>query len=316
MPDVAGPFDGPANTTGSWGQAQWYRDAVFRAPSGVYGPPGVNPPDGDLGVTFNGLNWSVATGRAHVRGMGYERTTSPTTGSTAANSSGNARVDRLVVRRDLGAKTGTVIRLQGTPAGTPVPPALQRSEDGQWDLPLFRFRVPPNNDTTITNIVDERVWIDPDGGDYWASMVQMRQGAEQGLASGGWYGINMSIEDYDTSNGHTGTSSIWYPRARGIYLVSGLVSYAGNPNGQRGARIARNGTVAIGGSATLVYAAGSMPVVVPTKPTLVGIEATDYIEVQGYHDVGAGQQLNTAVSGVGDQASSITAVFWRPLPPL
>lgn len=158
MAETFGPFDGVP-----WLQAQWYRGAPGMLPSGVYGAP-VAVGSGDLGLTFNGLNITVNLGRALIRGATYELTSTAWTGSIAANTNGTlARRDRLVLRRDLAAKTVTIVRLQGTPAASPVSPALQRVEDGQWDLPLFSFLVPANSGTVITDVVDERAFLGAGG---------------------------------------------------------------------------------------------------------------------------------------------------------
>jgi hypothetical protein len=73
------------------------------------------------------------------------------------NTSSNPRVDRLVLRRDLVARTVVPTVLQGTPAASPEPPALTQTDDGLWDLPLHRFTVPANSGAPITGAVDERL---------------------------------------------------------------------------------------------------------------------------------------------------------------
>lgn len=155
MPDLYGPFG-----TAQWTQSQWYRDAYARAYSGVFGSASDTISGGDLGLSLNGLNWSIGLGRAHVRGAGYERTGTPVTGTVTANTSGNPRIDRLVVRRDLGAQVVSIARLQGTASATPLAPNLTQNEDGIWEIPLFNFTVPPNPGTTLTNVTDERLWIE------------------------------------------------------------------------------------------------------------------------------------------------------------
>src|SRR5690242_9588896 len=138
MPDVYGPFD-----TVTWMQSPWYRDAWARSVSGVYGTSFGSASAGDLGLTVSGLTITMALGRAHVRGAGYERTGTAFSYAVPANTNATlARIDRLVLRRDLAAKTVTPTFLQGTPAATPAAPALTQSDDpavssGQWDLPLF-----------------------------------------------------------------------------------------------------------------------------------------------------------------------------------
>lgn len=159
MPDVFGPFDGL-----SWAQAGWYRDAVFRGLSGVYGAPQSAASGGDLGFSASGLTITMALGRAHVRGSSYERTSTAFSTAVTANATGNPRKDRLVLRRNLTAKTVTPTVITGTPAASPALPALTQSEDGSWDLPLFSWTTPASSGTTLTAVTDERAWIGTTGG--------------------------------------------------------------------------------------------------------------------------------------------------------
>jgi hypothetical protein len=160
VPDASGPFD-----TASFGQGPWFRDRGYLEPSGLPGPPPATTAAGDLPLSVNGLTVSVGLGRAHVRGAYYERTGTAWTVTVAANTNPtNNRVDRVVLRRDLAAKTVTPVMLQGTPASTPTAPALTQVENGVWEQPLYQFTVPSNSGTTIANIVDERRWIDQGAG--------------------------------------------------------------------------------------------------------------------------------------------------------
>jgi hypothetical protein len=152
MPDLYGPFTGQ-----TWLQSQWFRDAWARSPSGVFGPSFGVSTAGDLALTVAGLTATMGLGRAHVRGAGYERTGTAWSYAVPANTATTARVDRLVLRRDLAAGTVLPTVLQGTPAASPAAPALTRVEDGVWDLPLFRFTVPANSGAPLTGIVDDRV---------------------------------------------------------------------------------------------------------------------------------------------------------------
>ena len=149
MTDTYGPFD-----TASWAQDQWYRHAPIWAPSGLYS-------NSDLQITFSGLNFTIGTGRAWVRGAGFERTGSPASQAIPANTNASlSRRDRVVLRRDLGAKTVAPTLIQGTPSASPTAPAITQNETGQWDLPLWSFLVPPNSGTSITGTVDERAYLD------------------------------------------------------------------------------------------------------------------------------------------------------------
>lgn len=159
MPDIYGPFDGTP-----WSQSQWYRHAPTWTQSGVLDAPQAVYYLGHLGLTFSNLtlgvfDLSLAIGRAWVRGAGYERSSAPWDGSTSVNSTGNPRIDRIVLRRSLSAKTVVPTVIQGTPASSPSAPALTQVEDGVWDLPLYRFTVPANSGTVLSNIVDERRFL-------------------------------------------------------------------------------------------------------------------------------------------------------------
>lgn len=159
MPDVRTPVDGE-----SWPQADFYDDAPLWSPSGIVCPPQTNIAAGDLALAVSGLTWSVAIGRARVRGQRYRRTTSAATGTLAVNSNASlSRRDRLVLRRDLAAKTTTVVALQGTAAGSPTNPALTQVEAGVWDQALFSFLVQPNSSTVLADLRDERAFLAPDG---------------------------------------------------------------------------------------------------------------------------------------------------------
>jgi hypothetical protein len=180
MAETYGPFD-----TVAWSQAQWYRFAASWAPSGVLDTPQTSLATGGLAVTASGLTLSLAAGRAWVRGAGYENDATKTI-SVTANATGNARIDRLVLRRDLSAKTVTTVVVQGTPAASPVAPALTQVETGQWDVSLCQWRTPASSGTTLTNFVDERVWIDADytlGRFGGLTLVKLTQAAYDALST-------------------------------------------------------------------------------------------------------------------------------------
>jgi hypothetical protein len=156
MPDLSGPWhvDNPED---GWSQSQWYRDAYARAASGVYGLPAPSVAAGDLGLSVSGLSVSMGLGRAHVRGAGYERATTPWTGASEAGD-GLPRVDRLVLRRDLTVPTVVPVLIPGTPAQNPTAKPPVQDEATVWDLPLFRWTVAAGAQT-ITDVRDERRWL-------------------------------------------------------------------------------------------------------------------------------------------------------------
>jgi hypothetical protein len=219
MPDVFGPFDGV-----TWTQAQWYRDAFARELSGVYGTAFGTATAGDLGLTAAGLTVTMALGRAHVRGAGYERTGTAWSTTLATNTNANPRIDRLVLRRDLAAKTVTPVVLQGTPAVSPAVPALTQAEDGVWELPLHRWQTPGGSGTTLTNIVDERTPADV--------------GAT--LADTGTVTVTLPLTGLTASTGWT-VESLSYRRRAGIVTgqlqvlrAAGAATLTGPANGNIG----------------------------------------------------------------------------------
>lgn len=159
MADNYGPFDAAGASPGSWAQAQWFAHAPSYAPSGVIGAVASSASVGALGLTFSGLTGTLAAGNANVRGGGFERDTAAAFAVAANTNATLSRRDRVVLRRDLSAKTVAVTQVQGSPSSTPTAPALQRSDTGQWDLPLFSYLVPPNSGTGISGIIDERAWV-------------------------------------------------------------------------------------------------------------------------------------------------------------
>src|SRR5690606_17627691 len=56
------------------------------------------------------------------------------------NASGNPRIDTLVLRKDYTAQTVRAAIKQGTPAGSPAPPALQQ-DTSIWEIPVVNIAV-------------------------------------------------------------------------------------------------------------------------------------------------------------------------------
>jgi hypothetical protein len=157
MPDSAGPFEG-----GTWSEAEWYRFAPAWAPSGVLGStPAASASQGSFGTSASGLTLSTSAGRAIVSGAGFERVGATSTPVPANANATLSRRDRLVIRRDLAAKTVTIRLVQGTPAASPVPPSVTQNDAGIWELPLCSFLVPPASGTGLSGFLDERLWITP-----------------------------------------------------------------------------------------------------------------------------------------------------------
>lgn len=176
MPNLYTPTDEEP-----WPAERYYRDAPLWAPTGVVNngvatSTSTGPLALSFSVTGGVITVNMATGRARVAGMLFERTTSPWTSGMVGdqphdgsapyplNSNSQPRIDRLVIRRDLAAGTAYPLILQGTPAASPAAPTLTLDGTGVWDCPLFSWRLAGSNSTAISNIVEERRFIYYDGG--------------------------------------------------------------------------------------------------------------------------------------------------------
>lgn len=135
------------------------------APDGVYGVPSDTP------VTYaDGTGTRVVkirSGRyALVRGSLYDSGTTDISITLDANASGNPRIDMIVLRLDRSGYTVTEAKITGTPAASPVAPALTYNTGGSgfWDFPLAEVAV-ANGATVITaGNVTPRAWYIQDDG--------------------------------------------------------------------------------------------------------------------------------------------------------
>ena len=106
----------------------------------------------------------VALGRAIIRGKVYWLD-ADTTLTISDNTSGNPRIDRVVVEVDWTAQTGRLKVVEGTPAASPSAPTLTQTDGVLWQFPLAQIAV-ANGFTSITSsdITDEREFADPSPG--------------------------------------------------------------------------------------------------------------------------------------------------------
>lgn len=110
----------------------------------------------------SGMQVKVKTGLALVKGHLYRCVTQQTIPVTA-NSSGNPRIDRVILRLTRPGQTEEgkfeCLVLAGTPAGSPVAPTLTQSA-ATWEVSLAQVAV-ANGAATITsgNVTDERSYL-------------------------------------------------------------------------------------------------------------------------------------------------------------
>lgn len=140
----------------------------------------------------------------------------------------------------------------------------------------------------------------------------LRSTVAQSLTSGSWTAISWQVEDLDDDpdavGGHsTDTNTTRYTaRYPGWYRAAGIVGFAANATGRRGARWLRNGSIVV----ERYQAAGVNAVVAVQAPnTLIYLGEGDYLELQAYQD--SGGALATVVSATWTQPTM--SVSWERL---
>ena len=105
-----------------------------------------------------GLAVNVAAGSAWINGYRYENTDDLNLPLTTANGS-NPRIDRIVVRLSQISRSVQIAVVDGTPAATPVAPALTRTSD-IYELGIADVLVPTAATSIVSNnITDTRMNI-------------------------------------------------------------------------------------------------------------------------------------------------------------
>lgn len=153
-------------------EAEWLRMARLWAPTHLVGDPST----GAYAATLDGLTVSVSCrtngdpAEAWVDGSMHELRHDPDTLGRVAfaipvnTDSTLARVDRIVLRRDPAANRVRLAHMVGTVAASPVAPELTQVPGGVYEVPLYRFTVPAGSGTTLSGLVDDRYFANPDTG--------------------------------------------------------------------------------------------------------------------------------------------------------
>ncbi|MFE0692924.1 hypothetical protein [Streptomyces sp. NPDC058869] len=146
MAEFSAPFDESPIAT----QSQWSRMARRWGLDGVHA---TDPADTTLKVTGNGSgNVTLAVGEAFVNGFYYKNDTTKTIAVTP-NAGGAARVDLVILRASMSAKTVTAVYKTG---GTSAP-TLADDEDGDYEIPLAQCTVAAGSSVvTAVNVLDRR----------------------------------------------------------------------------------------------------------------------------------------------------------------
>jgi hypothetical protein len=103
------------------------------------------------------MNVHVGLGAIFVRGRFLEVYGASEELAVGAAHATLPRIDRVVVRRDLAARTMTLAVKAGTAAGSPTPPALTQVDAGVWEVSLAQVAVAAAATSIVNaNITDER----------------------------------------------------------------------------------------------------------------------------------------------------------------
>jgi hypothetical protein len=113
---------------------------------------------------------AYANQSAIVRGFRWESGTTPPVVALDANTSGNPRLDLIVLRLNRSTYQVRLTKITGTPAASPVAPSpiQDTGTTGSWDLPLARARVTSSGTTgqpliAAADITAVDYWIAPPG---------------------------------------------------------------------------------------------------------------------------------------------------------
>lgn len=219
MTEISRPWNGTVTgDAGPYSDTDWQElyQAIIgfganRANNGVILMSGAEPADG-LKVTENSPNAAnvlVASGAALVQGIAYLNDDTETL-AIAANASGNARIDTVVLQADYALQTVRLAVLTGTPAASPVAPSLTQSAGVLWEIPIANIAV-ANGFTTIanSNITQRQEWVNAPPAVYLDSMLN-NSGAE--LNSGDvvvWDSAADRAVETSTSRGDVLAAGVW-----------------------------------------------------------------------------------------------------------
>lgn len=114
----------------------------------------------------------VATGIAFVRGYYFEVYSTTEAVALAAAHATLPRIDLIVVRRDLAARTISLAVVTGTPAASPAAPALTQVTGGVWEFPLAQVAVGASVASIVNaNITDLRTYASTSPGTRFDTAV-------------------------------------------------------------------------------------------------------------------------------------------------
>lgn len=117
--------------------------------TGVAPDPGLTAQQRGAGAN---MSVDVTSGAALVDGTFYNNSTTVNL-PVSSNSSGNPRIDTVVLRKTWASQTVRLAVKAGTPAATPVPPTMTQTASTTWEIPLWDVAVANGAVSIITTNV-------------------------------------------------------------------------------------------------------------------------------------------------------------------
>lgn len=256
MAESSRPWSGTSpGDAGPYSSQQWQKlyQAIIglggsRANVGPFLGSGSQPNDG-LRVQAQGpatTSIDVLAGAALVQGAAYLNTATVSF-AIAANSSGNPRIDTVILRADYALQTIRLAVLQGTPAATPSPASLTQTLNVLWEIPLADIAV-ANGFSSITqaNITPRHEWVNAPPGVYLDNVVNNSGGTLQDGDVVIWdTSADRAVTTTTTANDSL-LAGVWRGRtANGSYgrvQVQGIGYVNANAAITRGATLTTSGT--------------------------------------------------------------------------
>lgn len=137
--------------------------------------------------------------------------------------------------------------------------------------------------------------------------ANLRRASTQTLTTATATAIQFDTEDVDTVNGHDNATNpsrytFQYP---GRYWIAGGVGYVAGATGRRGAWWRVNGTD-LNASGAMIQSTAASPCIVVARPMMITVNASDYLELIGYHEQGV--NLNTSGTTFEQPSMSVLRV--------
>lgn len=230
--DSSFPFDGIDYFEDTWRQMSrfWLTSGPVRGELSSFDPS-----------TTAGRNIVFGAGRCWIDGYFGELST-PWTQSFATNTSGNPRIDRVVLRAVFGSQV-VIDVLQGTPGASPVTPSLTQNS-AIWEEALLSVTLPSTyTSIAATDWLDERRFAQgrPPGGPL--AIAAAASTALCSMTNGTWTAITFDdVDEYDSAALHTVPGTTFALPVKGLWTASCTARWGANSTGDRSLRLVLNGT--------------------------------------------------------------------------